>query len=111
MTATVTHLPVSESRISDYLEDLAREHNSGWDSEDEARALCPLLPDADFPLAWLDFCEQASARDAVARPATEDWRKFLSEDAASTEDEAYELLCQRADEALAYLRTGIRGTR
>jgi hypothetical protein len=32
----------------------------------------------------------------------------LGEDAASTQDEAYELLCQWADEALLVLRTGIR---
>jgi hypothetical protein len=73
--------------------------------------MCPSLPDAEFPAAWEDFCEQAADRDAVAPPAVKHWTEVLGEDAASSQDEAYELLCQRADEALAYLRTAIRGTR
>jgi hypothetical protein len=106
--STLSYLPVPETQYSDYLEDLAREHNGGLDSTTEARRMCPALPDEQFGLAWADFCEAAAARDAVAPPATEDWRKYLGEDAASDQDSAYEVLCQRADEALLILRTGIR---
>ena len=103
---TITQTPVSETRSSDFLEDLAREHNSGICVCAEARAFCPLSPAEQFPLAWLDFCQAARDRDDVAPPATRDWREVLGEDVASTQDEAYQILCERADEALLVLRCG-----
>jgi hypothetical protein len=111
VTATITFLPASEKRISDYLEDLAREHNSGWDATGEARPMCPLIGDEDFPIAWADFCQAVADRDAVAPPGTRHWTEVLGEDCVSTQDEAYEVLCERADEALLILMTGLRGTR
>ena len=111
MTATVTYLPSSECRIGDYLEDLAREHNGGWNATAEARRMCPLLSIAYFPLAWEDFCAAVADRDSVAPPATRDWREVLGEDVAASQEQAHQVLCERADEALLVLRTGIRGTR
>ena len=99
---------ITETRSSDFLEHLARQHNSGICVCAQVRAFCP-LPGGEFPLlAWLDFCQAAADRDAVAPPATKHWTEVLGEDAASSQDEAYELLCQRADEALLVLMTGIR---
>jgi hypothetical protein len=99
---------ITETRPSDFLEDLARSHNSGICVCAQVRACCRLLPAEQFPLAWLDFCTAARDRDDVAPPAARDWRDVLGEDAATTQEQAYELLCQRADEALLVLMTGIR---
>jgi hypothetical protein len=108
--STVTE-PTYEQEASDEIEFLAGLANDGWNSADQARALCPLLPAEQFPLAWLDFCQAAADRDAVAPPATKHWTEVLGEDAASSQEQAYELLCQRADEALLVLTTGIRGSK
>ena len=102
---------ITETRSSDFLEHLARQHNSGICVCAQVRAFCPLLPAEQFPLAWLDFCQAAADRDAVAPPATKHWTEVLGEDAASSQEHAYELLCQRADEALLVLMTGLRGSK
>jgi hypothetical protein len=104
---TIAYLPVPATRYGDYLEDLARAQNDGWDSAAEARPMCPLLPAEDFPLAWQDFCEAVRNRDDVTL-GTRHWSEVLDTDAAATHEHACELLAERADEALLVLRTGIR---
>lgn len=97
----------AEQDVTAELERLALLANEGWDVADEAFLLCPLAADG-FGLAWKNFCEAARDRDDVAPPATRHWTEVLSEDAASSQEEAHQLLCQRADEALLILTTGIR---
>ena len=106
--STLTYLPVPEAQYGDYLEVLARAEADDWDSAAEARPMCPLLGGDEFGPAWEDFCEAVRDRDSVAPPATRHWTEVLGEDAAGSQEQAYELLCERADEALLVLRTGIR---
>jgi hypothetical protein len=104
---TATYLPTSETRVSDILEDLARQHNNGVCGCAQARAICRLLPAEQFGLAWQDFCEAVRNRDDVIL-GTRHWSEVLDTDAAATHEQACELLTERADEALLVLRTGIR---
>jgi hypothetical protein len=97
-------MPTEELNVSDEMERLAVLANEGYDVTAEAWLLCGAGPcDEEFTLAWDDFRQAVRDRDDIARPATRDWRDVLGEDAASTQDEAHDVLCTRADEALLAL--------
>jgi hypothetical protein len=100
-------LTYAEQDTSDELERLAACANNGWPVAGQAYILCAIRI-GEFEAAWEDFCEAVRNRDEVAPPATRHWTEVLGEDVASSQEQAYELLCERADEALLVLRTGIR---